>query len=325
LNIVIEFVRKRRIGEKMKFLKKRSSKIIAVILGLLILSVSSVAIVGWYNLSKIKTVNMRETDAELGIDEGQPSSKEANKAHIRNIALIGVDAKNPDGSQRSDAVMVATINNETKKLKLTSIMRDTYVEVPGKGFSRMGHTYSYGGHVLTIKTINTNFQLGVRDFVKVDFEGLKTIVDAVGGVEVNIKEYEIQSLKGVGIQKSGKHNLNGTQALAYSRIRKAGAGDYERTERQRVVMMKIFEKLKAKGPTAFPGIVSNLLPHVETSLTHGEILKLGMDVLSSGTSSLEQARIPYDNLKKEEYINGAFYITYDEEQTLERLHKFIWE
>jgi polyisoprenyl-teichoic acid--peptidoglycan teichoic acid transferase len=319
-------------GEIMKFLKSKAGKVIAIILCIPILITASVYGYGRYQLSKVKTVAITETADQLEANtyvvettDEKPDKKLDIKPDIKNIAFIGIDAKDKDGGQRSDTVMIATIDNEHKKIKLTSILRDTYVDIPDIGYSRMGHTYAYGGAVLTIKTINRNFKMDITDYVKVDFEGLSSIVDAVGGIKIDIKAYELPSMQSAGIKKAGSYTLNGDQALAYSRIRHEGMKDYERTQRQRLVIEKVFEGIKNKGPAAFPAMVSKLLPYVETTLNSSDIIKLGTEALTSGIGKIEQARIPFDEYKKEEYIKGEYYITMDTERTIELLHKFIYE
>ncbi len=147
---------------------------------------------------------------------------------------------------RSDSIIILSIDYVHNKLKLSSVMRDTYVYVEGHGNTKINHAYAYGGPVLAIKTLNSNFDLNIKDFVAVDFEGFKKIIDILGGVEIEIKDYELPTMETVGIYEAGIYNLNGEQALAYSRIRKQGSGDYERTDRQRRVLEALFRKDKRR-------------------------------------------------------------------------------
>lgn len=310
----------------MKIFKSKAFKIIAVILCIILLIAGGAYAYVRYTLGKIHTVTLKETPEQLNVVPYQPSTPNSDKnPDIKNIALIGIDAKNPDGSQRSDSVMVASIDMEHKKIKLTSFMRDTYIEEPGKGYTRMGHTFSDAGAPSVIRTLNKNFNLDIVDYVRVDFEGLTKIVDAIGGVTMDIKSYEIPSMSAVGIKKAGTYNLNGKQVLAYSRIRHQGNGDYERTERQRDVIEKIFTKLSSQGKTAMASTLTKILPFLETSLTTNQILDVGYRIVTEGVRKVEQSRIPYDGLGKAATIDGQYYLTFDAEPTLQKLHKFIYE
>ncbi|MDP4089493.1 MAG: LCP family protein [Bacillota bacterium] len=319
----------------MKFFKRKAVKIPLIILCVILILLGGAYGYVRYTLGKITTVNLNKTPEELEVHPYQPSTsttistaeptQPVKAPNIKNIALIGVDKANPDGSQRSDSVMVASIDMDHKKIKLTSFMRDSYIEEPGRGYSRMGHTYQDGGPVLTIQAINKNFELDVTDYVKVDFDGLISIVDSIGGVQITIKDYEVTPMSAVGINKAGKYNLNGKQALAYSRIRHYGDADYERTERQRDVIEQIFKKLTSQGTASMASTMTKLLPYVETSLTSSQIMDLGYQVVSEGIKTVEQSRVPYDDSVKTEYIKGVYYLTFDKDSTIQKLHKFIYE
>ncbi len=322
----------------MKIFKKRWTKVVCIILCIILLIVGGSYGYMRYTLSKIKTVSMDKDPEKLGVvpyvkpsdsaSTGEP--QKTTPPDIKNIALIGVDKKNPDGSQRSDTVMIASIDKEHKKIKLTSIMRDTYVAVDDddnavNGHTRMGHTYQDGGPAMTIRTINTNFKMDITDYIKVDFDGLMDIVDAIGGVKITIKDYEVPEMKGVGITKPGVYNLSGKQALAYSRIRHSGNKDYERTERQREVLQVMFNKITSLSPTSFASTAQKLFPYVETSLSSSAVLNMGLDVLTSGIRKFEQARIPFDGMVKETTVDKLYYLTFDTDATVQKLHQFIFE
>ncbi|MDZ7542580.1 LytR family transcriptional regulator, partial [Clostridium perfringens] len=194
----------------------------------------------WYAnnmLNKVEKVEIKTSSEELGI---KPEVEEKSK-EIRNIALFGIDA--PEGDVgRSDSIMILTLDSVHNKLKLTSIMRDSYVNIPGRGLDKINHAYAFGGPELAVRTLNENFDLNIKEFMAVDFTSLPTIIDKLGGVTINIIPEEISHIP--GITSAGNQVLNGKQALAYSRIRYASGGDYKRTERQRTVVDAIFNKLK---------------------------------------------------------------------------------
>lgn len=272
--------------------------------------------------NKVNNVDISTGDSDLSIKDEQVESNKKNP-NITNIALFGIDQNDGGEKGRSDSIMIASLDNQNKKVKLTSIMRDTYVDIPGRGMDKINHAYAFGGPELSMKTINKNFDMNIREFVAVDFEGLAHIIDALGGVEVDIKANEVSHVQG---STAGTQLLNGQQALEYSRIRKTGDGDYERTQRQRLVLEKALDKALDAGITKYPKLLTTILPFVETSLSQGEILKLGTSIFGSGTKNIEQFRIPADGHGKDRMINGVYYLEPNTLETnVELLHKFIYE
>jgi len=302
--------------------KKKAVIILSSILGTILIVAAAIYGITYSQLSKIKTITIPKTIKALGIP---PQVAEiVAKAKVTNIILYGDDRLNKDENGRSDSMIVLSLDETNKTVKLCSIMRDSYVNIEGYGMTKLNHAFSYGGPELSIKTINQNYELDIKDFIKVDFDGLQAIVNYLGGVEIPIKSYELPGLTSVGITKAGTYNLTGVQALAYARIRYYGNNDYERTDRQRLVLSKIFEKIKAKGVTAFPGVMSKLLPYVQTSLNSNDILNLGLQMVASDISNIAQLRLPLDNYKKDSTIDGVYYLQWDKQPNLDALHKFIW-
>jgi LCP family protein required for cell wall assembly len=309
------------------------------VVSLLLLIVAS----GWFYmnsmLNKIDREAISQTPESLGIKPGivekiektqenkrnEKSPEDSNDSkNITNIALFGIDQEEGN-TGRSDAIMILTIDEIHGKIKLSSIMRDSYVNIDGRGMDKINHAYAFGGPQLAIKTINTNYELNIKDFVTVNFTTLPKIIDALGGVEITIKDYEISRLSHVGITEAGTYNLNGKQALAYSRIRYVGNGDYERTERQRTVLDRVFSKLVKIKPTEMPGVMSELLPMVKTNLSNGEILGLGKTVLDLGLSKIEQQRFPLDEFSNGKMINSVWYLVFDQKATNEQIYSYIFE
>lgn len=297
----------------------KKKKIIIGSLSIFIILIFSAYFLAMSTLNKVSKVELDKTD--LGIDK-QIQEKVENKK-ITNIALFGIDqVDNSPG--RSDAIMIATFDEVHNKLKLTSIMRDSYVNIPNRGYDKINHAYAFGKDQLAIKTINQNFGLNIDNFVKVNFSNLEHIVDAVGGVKMEIKDFEIPGVSSAGITKAGTYNLNGKQALAYSRIRKVD-GDAERTERQRKVLTEVFNKVLDSGVTGLPSMMNKVLPYVETSLTNSDIVNLGMSVLKSGIKNIEQERFPLSAYSKGQIIDKIYYLTFDEKTTRDQFYKYIFE
>lgn len=203
-------------------------------------------------------------------------------------------------------------------------MRDSYVNIPGRGYDKINHAYAFGRDQLAIKTINQNFGLNIDNFVKINFDNMEHLIDALGGIKMEIKDFEIPGVSYAGITKAGVYNLNGKQALAYSRIRKVD-GDSERTERQRKVLTEMFNKISSVGPTELPGLMNKLLPYVQTSLSNGDILNMGLKVSKSGIKNIEQQRFPLENFSEGKLINEIYYLTFDEKATREQIYNYIFE
>lgn len=290
-------------------------------MGFLIIVLVLVGGAGFYlnhMLNQVGTHKISQSDENLGIKNSNEESD-----NITNIALFGLDRRETTGNTRSDTIMIATLDTKNKKAKLTSIMRDTYVNIPSRGMDKINHAYAYGGPELAIRTINENFDMNIRDYVMVDFFGMADIIDALGGVTIDVKPEEVSR---TGLSSAGLQTLNGEQAVKYSRIRYVGNGDFERTERQRKVLEQLMNKVVTAGPMEYPKLMNQLLPYVETSLSKREILKLGTSAFTSGVDSLEEYRIPVDGYAKGQKMNGIYYLVPQDLQTnVEFLHEFIYE
>ena len=303
---------------------KKGSKIalwiIGIILGVFIIGIGGVYIYGNYMFNKVEKIEVDKSD--VGITEEVEEKLSPYSNSIINIALFGVDSADAS-TGRSDSIIIATIDTTHKKLKLTSVMRDSYVNISGIGNDKINHAYAFGGPQLAIKTLNENFNLNIEDFVAVNFESLPKIIDMLGGVTVDITSEEVSHIP--GIPSAGTYNLNGAQALSYSRIRYATGGDYVRTERQRTILTKIFEKVLTINPMKYPILLNEVLPMVQTSLDYSKILELGTEVLKMGVTTLEQERFPLDGYCQGEMINGVYYLTFNKALTVEQLYNYIFE
>lgn len=214
------------------------------ILILLFLAVFSIFYFFYSSLNKINKVNLPVNNEDIGISE---EALEENKtADVLNIAFFGLDGRNPDLASRSDSIMVVSIDRKNQKVKVASLMRDMYVPIPGSGDNRINAAYAFGGPALALKTINSNFNLDIKNFVTANFFGLEDLINKVGWVQIDIKPEEVSYAH---VKKSGLQTLNGKQALAYARIRHVGNNDYERTERQRRIINQLYKTIKAQGMT----------------------------------------------------------------------------
>lgn len=318
---------------KKKRKKKKKSIGFKILMGFLAILVALTALGGGYIYGLFKKLDtVKLDDKNLGISSKEEFSKYDNFKDIKNIALFGVDTED-GGVGRSDSIMVATLDPIHKKLKLTSLMRDSYVNIEGYGNDKLNHAYAFGGPQLSIKTINENFGFNIEDFISVNFSSLPVIIDILGGIELEITDEEVglinnyvSSLNSSSyVTSSGYQYLNGDQALAYSRVRYTEGGDYKRTERQRLVLEAVFEKLLSTPASSYSSILNNVLPYVQTNLSPTEILSLGTKVVGIGSTSLQQERFPRDGFAEGTMINGIYYLQYDKTTTIEQVRNYIFD
>ena len=225
-------------------------------------------------LSKMQQVDLNEDDLNVS------AQAEQQLAEYRNIAIFGVDSRDDsyDKGNRSDCIIIASINNKTKEVKLISVYRDTYVQIEGHGLDKITHAYSYGEAPLAIKTLNTNLDLNIKEFATVNFDVVKETVDYIGGISMPITSEEVGHIS--GITKPGTYTLTGEQALAYSRIRHASGGDYKRTERMRDVLTAVTNKVKTLNISQLNGFVDAILPKVYTNITSADIFSMMPSIAS---------------------------------------------
>lgn len=268
--------------------KKKMNIFVKILLTLLILIVVFVTVVFTTSyiylknkLGKIDYVNLKSTEITInhGVDE--------SLATYRNIALLGIDARADTfgTGNRSDCIMILSLNEKTKDVKIASVYRDTYLNIDGHGLDKVTHAYSYGGPKLALNTLNKNLDLNITEFVAINFDTVRVVVDSIGGVEMPIDSQEVKYINGyinnlnkqfgtssANITTPGTYKLDGVQALAYSRIRYTDGGDYKRTERMRDVFMAVFKKAKTLNISELNNLANTILPHVSTNISENEIM-----------------------------------------------------
>ena len=221
-----------------------------------------------------------------------------SEAHVRNILLIGADADR-GGSSRSDSIMIASVNKQTGRITVCSILRDTHLDVPGHQESKVNAAFSWGGANLLVQTIEQNFGIKIDDYAVVNFEMFTALIDGLGGIELDVSEDEADYIN--NRHKYGKEekpeevpsgesvHLTGYQALWYSRIRKLGNGDWDRTERQRKVISAIMSDVKGQlNPVGIFGLVStaqDVAPYITTTLSNNDFWSLVTSLMSCMTKS----------------------------------------
>jgi LCP family protein required for cell wall assembly len=324
--------RKRRSKGPNKKKKKNKKKWIILSLLLIVLIVAGIGI--GYTASLLGKVDNVKIDEEQ-LDISQEIEEKYKGTDITNILLLGIDSEDGE-TGRSDSIMILSVDKVHNKLKLSSIMRDSYVDIKGHGKDKINHAYAFGGPELSISTINTNFDLNIKDFATVNFDSLPKVVDQLGGIDLDITSGDLKYINSyigslnaekktnaANITSTGPQHVNGIQALAYARIRYDG-GDQERTHRHRIILEALFNTIKSTNKTQYPSILNELLPLVKTSLNSGDILKLATSSVSL-SGGLVQDRFPRDDNGAGQMINGVYYQTFDKAKTVEQMHQFIFE
>lgn len=244
---------------------KKALKIILILFCIIVLGV--IAAVAIFLRSKLGKINFEKVSREdIEINEGIEEELEG----YTNIILLGLDTRDDTfANSRSDCIMIFSINNETKEVNIVSVYRDSYLNIDNIGLDKITHAYAYGRAPLALSSINKNLDLDITEYITINFDSVKKIVDAIGGVEMTVTDAEATKIK--GITTGGTYNLTGEQALAYGRIRKIDT-DYARTERMRNVVIKVFEKAKKLSYSELNKLVDELLPSVSTNMTQKRIL-----------------------------------------------------
>lgn len=255
---------------------------------------------------------------------------------ITNVLLIGVDARDLDEPCRSDSMIIATLDNNNKKVKLTSLFRDTLVDIPGHGEAKLNSAYMLGGPELLMKTVKETYNVNIDKYIIINFWGFETIVDYIGGIEVDVKDYQLEELnKYIGestggndcpVEKAGIQTLNGKQALSYARIRYNVGDEYERTDRQREVIFKVIEKLQNTKPSKYLGIMNTMLEYIKTNIDPLEALNMAYTIYKLPSLDVEQLQIPLVALSEtRNYKELGSVFLMDRLQNASILYNFIYE
>ena len=261
---------------------------------------------------------------------------------ITNILLAGTDGRSTDEKgTRSDAMMILTVDNKNKSLKLTSLARDTYVDIPGHGMEKLTHAYAYGGINLLVETIENNFKLDIHNYAIVDFFSFMDIVDALGGVTLDVKPGELNQLQKYTrecydlntnknkdslelIKSPGYQKLNGYQTLAYARIRYNDSA-MARDQRQRQIMQALTDSFKSLPITKYPSLIDTLLPYIKTNMKPTEILNIGTNALSIGDMTIHQLEFPVEKYSTGGIVgNDGWVLQFNSEKNITILHDFIF-
>lgn len=301
---------------------------------------------GVFIYAKLGKMNFTDLDlSKIGVNTGV-SDNNVMKGYT-TIGLIGLDGRDGElkSGARSDTMIIASINNDTKKVKLVSIYRDTYLRIgedsEGNGqYDKANAAYAKGGPEQFLSMLNTNLDLNVTDFVSVDFQAVAEAVELLGGIDVELKEEEVVHLNNYCVEtskvtgmdyrpleeKAGVHHLNGVQTVSYARIRYTSGNDFRRAARQREVIYKIVEKAKNSDIATLSKILDKVFPKVYTSFTKAKILQMGMSMMSYDIE--DQTGFPFDHLyggRVKDAMGGLdVVLPVTLESNVIKLHEFLY-
>ena len=268
------------------------------------------------------------------------TDKRAEVANMRHLLLIGIDARPGETTGRSDTMMIVTLDPDGNVIKLTSIMRDLYVEIPGRKNNRINATYVFGGPELLMETIELNFGVHIDHYIAVNFSMLGKLIDSIGGLTLTVEnEYYMRRINAVikqdnrvlGIDRNdqlltepGEQLMTGKQAQAYARYRYGTAdGDFGRTVRQREIITKIFEKLNQMTAIELMGLVVDNFDNVYTNLSVSDLASYAPVLISMKDAEIQEMRLPIDGGYQSKTIAGMSVLVPNREKNMQALLEFL--
>ena len=319
--------------------KKKKHPVRNFLLFLLIMVLAAAGAFLFYIHSHLQTVDSADFENVIQSSISPQAREDSAMAGYQNIALFGVDSREQDllsGDNRSDTIMVCSINKKTGETRLVSVYRDTLLDIGGGNYRKCNAAYAFGGPQQATAMLNTNLDLNITDFVTVGFEGLAETIDALVGIDLEITEEEMEYMNSymddmyyeIGtdydeVTDWGMQHLSGIQATAYCRIRYTEGDDFKRAQRQRTVLMLTMEKAKKANPLQLAAAVNAALGRTATSLNSGELFLL---LLRAGTLDItESTGFPSEEDRIFATINGEscvvpYYLT----TNVKSLHKTLF-
>ena len=268
------------------------------------------------------------------------TEKRAQVSEMRHLLLIGLDARPGEQTGRSDTMIIVTLDPDENTIKLTSIMRDLYVEIPGHKNNRINAAYVFGGPELLMETIEVNFGIHIDSYIAVDFSMLGALIDSIGGLTLNVEnEYYMRRINAVikednkvlGIDvndqlltEPGEQLMTGKQAQAYARYRYGTSdGDFGRTARQREVITKIFEKLGDMTVIELMSLVVDNSKNIYTNISVSDLASFAPVLVSMREAQIEELRLPVDGGYTSKTISGMSVLVPDREANMQALMDFL--
>lgn len=295
----------------------------------------------WYYINHSFDLLQQDTTSKEEIDVSDAVTETMTEKY-QTIVLYGADTRENvdltrEGMAHSDAVIIASINNETKEVKLVSVYRDAFLEMarPTPSTQKYTHAYFLGGPTCAMETLNKNLDLNITDYVTVDFSALTNAIDALGGITINVKSNELNNLNhnlqeqievtGIysdGIWDAGEQVLNGAQATAYARIRKVGNGDFERTQRQRAVVSAMIKKAKESDLSTINNLITEIFPQIATNMSKKQLISLAASLFDYELG--DNIGFPLANETPTLGSKGSVVVPADLLSNVKHLHEFLY-
>ena len=332
--------KKKASAKRRKARQRRRIILFSVEIIVLLALLGAIATVG--TLQKMEKIDIPEEDIVLNEKVEQ---NETIKGY-RNVALFGVDSRKGKlgKGQRTDTIMIASINLDTGDVKLCSVYRDTYLNLGNDSYNKANAAYANGGAEQALNMLNWNLDMNIKEYMTVGFDALIETIDALGGVEIDVQQNEIEHLNNyqrsmfmeegdpesklneniVRVTSPGLQTLNGLQATAYCRIRYVG-DDYGRTERQRKVLMACMDKAKQANPARLLEILSNVVENVQTNIDVDEMAAILSD--AANYRIVDQTGMPFEEVRKSGKIGkkGSCIVPTDLTENVRMLHQFLFD
>ena len=307
----------------------RLFRVLLTIVVAVFLLYSAVAMIGILGMNRVST-------GDRGVTSGSMDA-----AYVKSVLVIGTDTRDPNEERgRSDSMILVSMNSRTDQIYMTSFMRDAYVDIPGYGSDKLNAAYSYGGPELLMDTLEENFDVHIDDYVMITFAACAAMIDAVGGVELEISDREAEAVNEILISEvneimgddreddlldgGGKLTLDGKQALSYSRIRYVGNADFERTERQRTVMSQVMSKVKGNPFRLLP-VCMGALPKMTTNMSVPGLYGYALTTpFKLATYDMQQQRVPADGTFQGADVGGQSVLEIDLDAAKQQLQSTVF-
>lgn len=327
---------KKSSGKKSK--KRRKAKVITFAIETVILLILLVVLYIFNRTERFSKVTYDDQVVQDSVNELTEETLETMEQYT-NIALFGLDTRQAGSlgkGNRSDTIMIASINNETKDVKIISIYRDSYLNLANDKYRKCNEAYSIGGPEQAVAMLNMNLDLKIDHYMSVDFLAVSEVVDLMGGVEIDVDEYEIEHLNNYTVETSkvtgkstsklrntGLQLLDGVQATSYCRIRYTAGDDFKRTERQREVLEAIANKAKTLSVSELDSIVKAVFPMCATNMTVDQLLAIAANGLSYNITAT--SGFPFELVTDSVGSAGSCVIPKDMEANVTQLHQFLFD
>ncbi len=303
------------------------------------IAVILILVLGFWIVSKLDKIQKPKVEQDqIEVNESLQESTVATMKGYTTIALFGLDTREAGqlgSGNRSDTIIIASINNDTKEVKLVSVYRDTYLNLTNGKYNKCNAAYSAGGPAQAISMLNTNLDLDIEYYVSVDFAALTKTVDLMGGIDIDVDDTEIEHLNNYIVETSkvtgvetksltttGLQTLDGVQATSYCRIRYTAGDDFKRTERQREVIMQLVSKAKTLDISKINDIIDAVFPLIATNYTNDELVAMAPQLLTYDI--VDTTGFPFDKANATVKGKGSCVVPVNLEENVKQLHEYLF-